>query len=123
MVDPALEAPTFVSDVTPAELARSLSVGVPVDGTPTADRLALAIATAEDAIGFVTGRRLPEDWPDPFPPGPHTAILQTSVRVYRATDVTFGVLQTELGTAYTGRWITPEVGLSLIGWRRSWGIA
>jgi hypothetical protein len=51
------------------------------------------------------------------------AILQLAVRVYRATDVTFGVLQTELGTAYTGRWRTPELEAALLGTRKSWGIA
>ena len=88
-----------------------------------ADRLALAIATAEDAVGFYTGRRSSSSWPVPFPPGPRTAVLQIAVRVYRASDVTFGILQTELGTAYTGRWVTPEVALGLLGWRASWGIA
>jgi hypothetical protein len=45
------------------------------------------------------------------------------VRVYRASDVTFGVLQTELGSTFTGRWVTPEVGLALLGWRRGFGVA
>lgn len=125
MTDPVLppDAPTLQSDVTPAELARSLGIPPPQAPGPVADRLALAIATAEDAVGFYTGRRTPADWPDPFPPGPHVAILQLAVRVYRASDVTFGILQTELGTAYTGRWLTPEVALGLLGWRSSWGIA
>jgi len=117
------EAPTFLSDVTPAEVARSLSLPAPVSPGVVQDRLELAIATAEDAVGLLTGRKTAADWPVVFPPGPHVAILQTAVRVYRAADVTFGVLQTELGTAYTGRWITPEVALALLGWRKTWGIA
>jgi hypothetical protein len=114
-------APSFASDVTPAELARALGMNVPGPGAAF-DRLTLAVATAEDVVGFYTGRLVTADWPDPFPPGPHGAILGTAVRVYRATDVTFGVLQTELGTAYTGRWRTPELEAQLLGWRRSWGI-
>lgn len=126
MTDPVVpppDAPTFLSDVTADELARSLGVPAPSGPGAVADRLALAIATAEDAIGGYTGRRTPELWPTPFPPGPHVAILQLAVRVYRASDVTFGILQTELGTAYTGRWVTPEVAAGLLGWRASWGIA
>jgi len=120
---PAIDAPAFVSDVTPAELARALGVAVPADPSANLDRLVLAIATAEDAVGWYTGRRDPASWPDPFPPGPHVAILQLAVRIYRASDVTFGILQTELGTAYTGRWVTPEVALGLLGWRATWGVA
>ncbi len=116
--------PTFVSDVTPAELARALGVPVPAGETgPVYDRLVLAISTAEDAVGGYVGRRDAASWPTPFPPGAHVAILQIAVRVYRASDVTFGILQTELGTAYTGRWITPEVALALIGSRATFGIA
>jgi hypothetical protein len=112
------------SGVTVDELARALAVAVPVSGTgPLVDRLRLAIATAEDAVGAYTGRRTVADWPATVPAGPHVAVLQVATRVYRAADVTFGVLQTELGTAYTGRWITPELDAALIGWRRSWGIA
>ena len=125
MTEPAEvpDAPTFLSDVTAAELARSLGVQAPTAPGPVLDRLELAIATAEDVVGAYTGRRSSGDWPAPFPPGPHLAILQLAVRVYRATDVTFGVLQTELGTAYTGRWRTPEVEAGLLGWRRTWGVA
>jgi len=115
-------APSYTSDVTPAELARALGMAVPGAG-PVLDRLTIAVATAEDVVGFYTGRKVAADWPTPFPPGPHGAILGTAVRVYRATDVTFGVLQTELGTAYTGRWRTPELEAQLLGWRASWGIA
>jgi len=120
---PPVDAPTYTSDVTADELARALGVKLPDGPGATLDRLTIAIATAEDAVGFATGRRDDASWPSPFPPGPHTAILQIAVRVYRASDVTFGVLQTELGTAYTGRWITPEVALSLLGYRASWGVA
>jgi hypothetical protein len=112
------------SGVTVEELARSLAVAVPPSGSgPVVDRLRLAIATAEDAVGAYTGRRTAGDWPATVPAGPHVAVLQLATRIYRAADVTFGVLQTELGTAYTGRWITPELDAALIGWRRSWGIA
>jgi hypothetical protein len=117
------DAPTFSSGVTPTELARALSVAPPTGPGAIADRLDLAIATAEDAVGFVTGRRTAAEWPTPFPPGPRGAILGIAVRVYRASDVTFGVLQTELGTTYTWRWVTPEVALQLLGWRARWGIA
>lgn len=120
---PPPDAPTFASDVTADELARSLGIPAPTAPGAVADRLALAIATAEDAVGHYTGRRVAADWPVPFPPGPHVAILQLAVRVYRASDVTFGILQTELGTAYTGRWVTPEVAVGLLGWRATWGIA
>ena len=124
MTDPvAIDPPAFVSDVTPAELARSLGITPPAGAGDVLTRLQLAIATAEDCVGWTTGRRAASSWPVPFPPGPHVAILQLAVRVYRASDVTFGVLQTELGTAYTGRWMTPEVALGLLGWRSSWGIA
>lgn len=125
MTDPvSIPAPAFASDVTPEELARSLGIAVPAGSSGAVwDRLVLAIATAEDAVGNYTGRRVQSSWPDPFPPGPHVAILQLAVRVYRASDVTFGILQTELGTAYTGRWITPEVQAGLLGWRASWGVA
>jgi hypothetical protein len=115
--------PAYVSDVTPAELARALGVAAPAGPGAVLDRLTIAVATAEDVVGGYTGRRDPGDWPTPFPPGPHMAILQLAVRVYRATDVTFGVLQTELGTAYTGRWRTPELEAALLGTRKSWGIA
>lgn len=118
-----VDAPSYLSDVTPAELARALGIPAPSGPGAVADRLALSIATAEDAVGWYTGRRDPASWPVPFPPGPHVAVLQLAVRVYRASDVTFGVLQTELGTAYTGRWITPEVQVGLLGWRATWGIA
>jgi hypothetical protein len=118
------EGPPPLSDVTVVELARSLAVGLPSDPeSPVHARLKLAILTAEDAVGYYTHRRTPEDWPTPFPAGPHTAILQVASRVYRAVDVTFGVLQTELGTAFTGRWITPEVELALLGTRKGFGIA
>jgi hypothetical protein len=120
---PVVDAPTLLSDVTPDELARALGLNAPTAPGPVADRLALAIATAEDVVAHYTGRRLAESWPTPFPPGPHVAILQLAVRVYRASDVTFGILQTELGTAYTGRWLTPEVAMGLLGWRASWGVA
>lgn len=125
MTDPLVPivAPSFASDVTPAELARALGMAVPGAPGTALDRLTIAVATAEDVVGFYTGRTLDTDWPAPFPPGPHGAILQLAVRVYRATDVTFGVLQTELGTAYTGRWRTPELEAQLLGWRRSWGVA
>jgi hypothetical protein len=110
------------SGVTPDELARALAVPAPGPG-PAADRLALALATAEDAVAFYTGRHTVADWPSPIPPGARTAVLQVAVRVYRAADVTFGVLATELGTVYTGRWITPEVSMALLGRRRSFGVA
>jgi len=122
MVDPIV-LPTFTSDVTADELARALGIAIPTGPGAVADRLAIAVLTGEHAVGFYTGRHLPEDWPDPFPPGPHIAILQIAVRVYRASDVTFGILQTELGTAYTGRWVTPEVAVGLLGQRATWGIA
>jgi hypothetical protein len=112
------------SGVTVAELARTLSVPMPSSGSgPTVDRLQLAIATAEDAIGRHVGRPAAGDWPDPVPAGAHVAVVQLATRIYRAADVTFGVLQTELGTAYTGRWMTPELDAALLGLRRSWGVA
>jgi hypothetical protein len=125
MTEPELppDAPTALSGVTPTELARTLSVAPPTGPGPLADRLDAAIATAEDVVAAYTGRRTPADWPVPFPPGPRTAVMQLAVRVYRSSDVTFGVLQTELGTAYTGRWRTPEVEMALLGWRKNWGIA
>lgn len=124
-VEPPGPLPTdpWSSGVTPAELARAMSVGLPAGGTgPVVDRLELAIRTAEDAIGWRLGRRTVADWPT-IPSGARSAVLQVATRVYRASDVTFGVLQTELGTAYTGRWITPEVELGLLGLRRKWGVA
>lgn len=112
------------SGVTVAELARALAVALPASGQGAVlDRLQLAIATAEDAIGTYTGRKTRRAWDDPVPAGARTAVLQVATRVYRASDVTFGVLQTELGTTYTGRWITPEVSLALLGKRKSFGIA
>jgi len=117
------DVPTFASGITVDELARALGVAAPTGPGAVADRLQLAIATGEHAVGFTTGRLAQADWPATFPPGPRVAILQIAVRVYRASDVTFGILQTELGTAYTGRWVTPEVALGLLGWRASWGIA
>jgi hypothetical protein len=120
---PVVDAPDYVSGVTTDELARALGVAVPAAPGAVLDRLTAAIATAEDAVGFYTGRRTAASWPAPFPPGPRTAVLQVAVRVYRAADVTFGVLQTELGTTYTGRWITPEVALALLGYRARLGIA
>jgi hypothetical protein len=113
------------SGVTVPELARAVGVALPAGGTgPVVDRLELAIATAEDAIGRYLGRPTVADWPaGATPAGPHVAVLQVATRIYRAADVTFGVLQTELGTAYTGRWLTPELDAALLGWRRSWGIA
>lgn len=115
--------PSYASGVTTDELARALGITSPTAPGAVLDRLTLALATAEDIVGTYTGRRLDADWPTPFPPGPRVAITQLAVRVYRASDVTFGVLQTELGTTYTGRWITPEVGSALLGWRRSFGVA
>lgn len=119
-----------VSDVTVDELARALSVGV---GPANTDRLQGAITTAEDVVSTYCGRIGNADtpptppavdpWPTPFPAGPHAAILQLAVRVYRSADVVFGVLQTDLGVSFTGRWITPELDAQLIGWRVSWGIA
>jgi hypothetical protein len=123
-VPPSVPEGPRLSDVTVLELARSLAVGLPSDPeSPVHARLLLAILTAEDAIGQYAHRRTAADWPTPFPAGAHTAILQVASRVYRAVDVTFGVLQTELGTAYTGRWITPEVELALLGTRKGFGIA
>jgi hypothetical protein len=57
------------------------------------------------------------------PAGAHVAVVQLATRIYRAADVTFGVLQTELGSALTGRWLTPELDAALLGLRRSWGVA
>jgi hypothetical protein len=122
---PAGPLPTdpWRSGVTAAELARAMSVGMPANPGPVTERLDLAIRTAEDAIGYRLGRRTVADWPDGIPAGARTAVLQVATRVYRASDVTFGVLQTELGSTYVGRWVTPEVELSLLGLRRKWGIA
>jgi hypothetical protein len=112
------------SGVTVAELARAMAVGLPASGSgPVVDRLELAIRTAEEAIGWRLGRRTVADWPDGIPAGARSAVVQVATRVYRASDVTFGVLQTELGSSYVGRWVTPEVELGLLGLRRRWGIA
>jgi hypothetical protein len=112
------------SGVTVEELARALSVGLPSSGSgPTIDRLQLAIAAAEDAVGQHTGRRTAGDWPDPIPAGPRTAVLQLATRFYRVSDVAFGVLSDGLGTQYVGRMMTAEVEAALLGWRRSWGVA
>jgi hypothetical protein len=112
------------SGVTVAELARAMAVGLPASGAgPVVDRLELAIRTAEEAIGWRLGRRTVADWPDGIPAGAKSAVVQVATRVYRASDVTFGVLQTELGSSYVGRWVTPEVELGLLGLRRRWGIA
>jgi hypothetical protein len=123
---PAGPLPTdpWSSGVTVAELARAMAVGLPATGSgPVVDRLELAIATAEDAIGQRLGRRTVADWPDGIPAGAKVAVTQVATRVYRASDVAYGVLQTELGSAYTGRWVTPEVELALLGLRRRWGVA
>jgi hypothetical protein len=119
-----------VSDVTVDELARVLNIGA---GPANSGRLQAAITTAEDVVSTYCGRignaDMPpsppavDPWPAPFPAGPHSAILGVAVRVYRSADVVFGVLQTDLGLSFTGRWITPEVDAALIGWRVSWGIA
>jgi hypothetical protein len=114
----------FRSGLTVEELARSLSVQLPTDpGNPVRLRLELAVATADDAIRFRQGRLLMDDWEQPLRPGVKVAAAQIATRVYRASDVTFGLLQTELGTAYTGRWVTPEVELALLGTRKRWGVA
>jgi hypothetical protein len=111
------------SGLTPEELARALAVPMPSGPGAVLDRLQLAIATAESAIGFYTGRKTRGDWPSPAPAGAKTAVQIVATRVYRASDVAFGVLQTELGTSYTGRWISPEVSLALLGQRRRFGVA
>jgi Phage gp6-like head-tail connector protein len=110
------------SDVTVDELARAVNVGA---GPSNEARLQAAIDAAESTIGAYTGRTgaLPDDWPMPFPAGPHGAILQLAVRMYRSGDVAFGVLQTDLGATFTGRWLTPELDAQLIGWRLSFGVA
>lgn len=122
---PASSSPTdpWSSGLTPEELARALAVPMPSGPGSTLDRLQLALATAEDAVGTYTGRKTRADWPDPVPAGAKTAVALVATRVYRASDVAFGVLQTELGTSYTGRWITPEVSLALLGKRKRFGVA
>jgi hypothetical protein len=78
-----------------------------------------AVEAATIAIEGYTGTT----FPDPVPLNVHLACLQLSVRFYTADDVARGVLSTELGTGFTGRWFTPELEALLIGTRVRFPVA
>ena len=60
---------------------------------------------------------------EPIPEGVHLASLQLAVRFYTASDVARGTYTTDLGTGFTGRWVTPEIEALLLGKRVSFGVA
>lgn len=87
---------------------------------PAAD---LALGSACAAATTILTRYTGNTWADPVPANVALAGLQVASRVYRSADVVFGVLNTDLGTSFTGRWVTPEIEALLIGERRTFGVA
>jgi len=105
-----------VAYVDRAELRRTLAVPAGADYDVDLDA---ACAAATSAVDAYCGQSFPE----PVPAGVHIAALQLASRFYRADDVAFGQFATDLGTLFTGRWLTPEIEALLLGKRVSFGIA
>lgn len=98
------------------ELRRTLSVPEGADyDVDLDDACAAASATLDAYCG--------QSFPEPVPSGVHRAALQLASRFYRADDVAFGQFSTDLGTTFTGRWVTPEIEALLIGKRKTFGVA
>jgi hypothetical protein len=90
---------------------------VPAGAQQDADLLASCVAATE-IIETYCGTKF-----NPVPDRITIAALQIASRIYRSGDVVFGVLNTDLGSSFTGRWITPEIEALLIGKRKTFGIA
>jgi hypothetical protein len=89
------------------------------NGEPNDTNLRTAVMAASEVIREYTGN----DFTDAVPDRVTIAALQIASRMFRAGDVVFGVLNTELGSAFSGRWITPEVEALLTGTRKTFGVA
>jgi hypothetical protein len=89
------------------------------NGEPNDSNLTKAVLAASEVIREYTGN----DFPEPVPDAVTIAALQVASRMFRAGDVVFGVLNTELGSAFSGRWITPEIEALLVGKRKTFGVA
>ena len=98
------------------ELRRTLAVPSGADYDVDLDA---ACAAATTTIDKYCGQSFPE----PVPAGVHIAALQLASRFYRADDVAFGTFGSDLGSTFTGRWLTPEIEALLLGKRVSFGIA
>jgi hypothetical protein len=88
------------------------------NGSPNDENLLASCVAATDIVETYCG----QVFADPAPAAVATAALQVASRVYRSGDVVFGVLNSDLGSQFTGRWITPEIEALLIGRRKTFGI-
>jgi len=105
-----------VAYVDREELRRTLAVPSGADYDVDLDA---ACAAATTTIDKYCGQSFPE----PVPAGVHIAALQLASRFYRADDVAFGTFGSDLGSTFTGRWLTPEIEALLLGKRVTFGIA
>ena len=105
--------------VTQAALRSALKVPA---GAEQDANLDAACAAATVVIDTFLG--LDESYPDPVPPEVGIAALQIASRAYRAGDVVFGLLNSgDFGSAFTGRFVTPEIEMLLLGKRKKFGVA
>jgi hypothetical protein len=102
---------------TPADLAPFLG-GALDDARATA-----AIEAAGVFLDGVCGRAELGPFPDPPPPGIHTAAIVVAVRYYRNPDAPWAIVgATAEAAAYMSKEI-PDLDKYLLGLRTSWGIA